>query len=339
MGTQFAEITVSDRTVEFTDSLYFLKFAIVSRKDVKRLDVQWESPGIYVLVDGWADSWCAYVGKATKLSGRIPGDRGFEWSRALVVRRLEPFDSAEIGWLEGRIYGLLKARGVDLKNIQTPKDDTLNLAKQKVCENYVEVIQDALVLLGYDPEGHPQQVPAQTTELELEETEETKPATIGKPHRKLLDVVRVGAQIESTAAKYRATATVEATGTRYEGKLYTSPSAAAKAVMGTEAADGYSFWGVRSGSEVTRLKILRDQTHQADPAAGDTNPAHDRRQMEREQRRRAVAPYGKMSAAVVNRLLARRDKGATYDQLQKEFNLGRGSVYTLLEMYGRVRKR
>lgn len=335
--------------MEITASAHPLWMAVVSRKNARDLGDRWETSGVYILLGSLVDgTWRVYVGRATDLRDRILQHRRsagdgtfFVWNRALLVCRTDPaFGLGEIGWLEGRIHGLLEAGGVELENKQKPGDAPLGAVSPADLQIFVEVIQDALVLLGYDPEGRPQQVPARTAELE---PEETKLATTGKPHRKLLDVVPVGTKIESTSPTYPATATVDVTGIRYKGDLYTSPSAAAKAAMGTEAADGYSFWGVKSESGVTSLKILRkilrDQTHQADPAAGDTNPAHDRRQMEREQRRRAVAPYGKMSAAVVNRLLARRDKGATYDQLQKEFNLGRGSVHTLLEMYGRVRKR
>lgn len=343
MATRFEEVTVSDRMVELTDSLYFLKMAIVSRKDIKDLGDQWKCPGIYVLVDGWADSWCAYIGRATQLSARIPQDRKFEWNRALIVRRSEPFDSAEIGWLEGRIHGLLEARGVELKNVQKPQDDTLNVARQKVLENYVGVIQDALVLLGYDPSG------AAAASVRTDSRvgpEETTPATIGKAHRKLLDVVRAGTQIESTSRKYPATATVESTGIRYQGELFGSPSAAAKAVTGHDTANGWSSWGVRFDSgEVVSLKRLRAQTPNRTSAARDVRNARpatdsdeqDRRPLQRNARSKTTPK--KMSPATVRRFLARKDEGATYVQLGKEFGLAQGSVYSLLLENGRVEER
>ncbi len=342
---RFEEVTVSDRMVELTDSLYFLKMAIVSRKDIKDLDDQWQCPGIYVLVDGWADSWCAYVGRATQLSARIPQDRKFEWNRALIVRRSEPFDSAEIGWLEGRIHGLLEARGVELKNVQKPQDDTLNVARQRILENYVGVIQDALVLLGYDPTGQQQQVSAQTAELE---PEETTPATIGKVHLKLLDVVKSGTQLESTSRKHPATATVEPRGMRYQDELFGSPSAAAKAVTGQDTADGWSFWGVRrsDSGKVVMLKALRVQREIGGTEAAVTDTAQDLRPTGHEARPKVVrrplrgkTTPKKMPAATVRRLLARKDEGATYVQLMKEFGLTQGSVYKLLLESGRVTQR
>ena len=343
---RFEEVTVSDRMVELTDSLYFLKMAIVSRKDIKDLDDQWQCPGIYVLVDGWADSWCAYVGKTTQLSTRIPQDRKFEWNRALIVRRsAAPFDTTEIGWLEGRIHGLLEARGVELKNVQKPQDDTLNVARQRVLENYVGVIQDALVLLGYDPAGRQQQISARTAELE---PEETTPATIGKVHLKLLDVVKSGTQIESTSRKYPATATVEPRGIRYQDELFGSPSAAAKAVTGQDTADGWSFWGVRrsDSDKVVMLKALKVQRETGGIAAAVTGTAQrsatDGPRSKTEGRpspSRGKTTPKKMSPATVRRLLARKDEGATYVQLMKEFGLTQGSVYSLLLENGRVTQR
>ena len=342
MATRFEEITVSNRTVEFTDPVHFMKMAIVPRKDVKRLGDQWKCPGIYVLVGGRADGdWSAYVGKAIKLTDRIPKHRNFEWNRALIVRRSESFDSTEIGWLEGRIYRLLKAGGVDLENILEPQDDTLKMHKQEVLEKYVGIIQGALVLLGYDPEGHQQQVSAQIAELQ---PEEAKPETT-EAHRKLLDVVRAGTKIESTTRSRPATATVDETGIRYQGELFGSLQAAAIAITGYRT-NGWSFWGVRSDTgALVRLKDLQGQTQ-------DRRAARDMRNARRQgptatKRDRKLSPHGdastttpkKMSAATVERFLARRDAGATHKQLQEEFRLKKGSVFRLLKEHGRVHGR
>ena len=88
-----------------------------------------------------------------------------------------------------------------------------------------------------------------------------KPVAVGKVHRKLLDVIDVGTVIKSVTHKYEgAAATVENTGIRYDGKLYGSPSAAAKAATGNEAVDGWSFWGVQDEfGQLRRLKDVRDE--------------------------------------------------------------------------------
>ena len=343
-------VEVSDRTVVITSSLHPLKMAVVPR-DCRGLGDEWERAGIYVLLGAPANStWRVYVGQAKELRTRIrqhrksAEDRTFVWSRALLVRHAtNRFGLSEIGWLEGRIYGLLEAGGVDLENKQRPGDAPLGEgASEAVLEAFVGVIQDALVLLGYDPEGRSAAAPAQTTELE---PEDARQAT-GKPHRKLLDVVRAGTQIESTLRKHPATATVESTGIRYQGELFKSPSAAAKAVTGHDTADGWSSWGVRSDSgEVMSLKRLRAQTSNRTSAARDARNARsatdgdeqDRLQVAR--KRKSKTTPKKMSAAKVKAFLARKDEGATYSQLKKEFGLTGGSVYNLLLENGRVEER
>ena len=340
MEDTFFDVKVSVRTVEATDKRYYLNVVMVAREDVKDLGNQWSDPGIYVLLGVPEDgSWSAYVGKAAQLKVRIVQDHKFEWSRALLVRRqTNLLDAAERGWLEGRMHGYLAAHGVGLKNIQTPRDDALEPAKQVVLEDYVGVIQHALVMLGYDPEGS-RKVPAQVAQLEPEETE---PETTGKVHRKLLDVVQAGTQIESTAPSYPAAATVEATGIRYDDELHTSLSAAAKEVTGTDTADGWSFWGVKSESgDVTRLKDLRDRTqNRGTPAVRDTQRSRSA-PTKQDRRRKAGSKTTpkKMTAARIKRLLEKRKKGATYVELGKEFGLTQASVYNLLKENGLVSSR
>ena len=342
---------VSDRTVEITSNLYPLKMAVVPR-DCKGLGDEWESAGIYVLLgerDG--STWRVYVGQAKELRKRIRQHRKsaedgtfFAWNRALLVCNTGSFGLSEIGWLEWRMHRLLEAGGVDLENKQIPGEVPLGAASSQAdLEVFVGVIKDALVLLGYDPEGRSAAAPARMAELELEDAQ---PATTGRPHRKLLDVVDAGTEIESTSSKYPATATVEATGIRYQGEIFGSPSAAAKAVTGHDTADGWSFWGVRSDSgEAVSLKRLRAQPSNRTSGAQDVrNARSDRR---RRQDRRPVAQRNprskttpkKMSPATVRRLLARKDEGATYVQLGKEFGLTQGSVYSLLLESGRVTQR
>lgn len=344
-------VQVSDRTVEITSNLHPLKMAVVPR-DYRGLGDEWESPGIYVLLGAPANStWHVYVGQAKELRTRIrqhrksAEDRTFVWSRALLVCHASSFGLSEIGWLEGRIYGLLEAGGVELENKQKPGDVPLGEASEADLEVFVGVIQDALVLLGYDPTGQQQQVSAQTAELE---PEETAPATIGKVHLKLLDVVKSGTQIESTSRKHPATATVEPRGIRYQDELFGSPSAAAKAVTGQDTADGWSFWGVRrsDSGKVVMLKALRVQRETGGIVAAVTDTAQDLRPTGHEARPKVVRRPSrgkttpkKMPAATVRRFLARKDEGATYVQLMKEFGLTQGSVYKLLLESGRVTQR
>lgn len=338
-------VQVSGRTVEVTSSLYPLKMA-VSPRDCRGLGDEWESPGIYILfgVPG-GSTWRVYVGQAKELRKRIRQHRKstedgtfFVWNRALLVCSTGSFGLSEIGWLEWRIHRLLEAGGVDLENKQIPGEVPLGAASQEDLEVFVGVIKDALVLLGYDPEGHGQQVPTQDEEA-------PKPDTTGV-HRKLLNIVDAGTQIESTVPSRPATATVDVTGIRYQGELFGSLQAAAKAVTGYRT-NGWSFWGVRSDTgALVRLKDLQGQT-QDGPAARDTRNARgqrptatkrDRRPSRHGDARSTTTPK-KMSAATVKKLLARRDAGATHAQLQEEFRLKKGSVHRLLKEHGYVDSR
>jgi len=337
-------VQVSGRTVEVTSSLYPLKMA-VSPRDCRGLGDEWESPGIYILFGAPGGSiGRVYIGQARELRKRIRQHRKnmedgtfFEWNRALLVCNTGSFGLSEIGWLEWRIHGLLEDGGVDLENKQIPGEVPLGAASQADLEVFVGVIKDALVLLGYDPEGRRQQVPTPD--------EATKPETTGV-HRKLLNVVDSGTQIESTVPSRPATATVDDTGIRYQGDLFGSLQAAAKAITGYRT-NGWAFWGVRSDTgALVRLKDLQGQT-QDGPAARDTRNARgqrpratkrDRRPSRHGDARSTTTPK-KMSEATVKRLLARRDAGATHAQLQEEFRLKKGSVHRLLKKHGYVDSR
>ena len=316
----FEEVKVSERTVEITCKLYALEMAVVSPGDIKDLRDQWNEPGIYLLLEAGANSgWCAYVGQAKYLDTRIQQDHSyedFEWDRALLVRRQSDdrgsggLDKAERGWLEGRMYGLLKGAGVGLANKQRPDDDMLSETKREQLEKYVEVIQSALTLLRY-PLGSQRQTPERRTRAEQEES---RSATT-RSRQNLLDLVSVNQKIVSTSPKYSGeTATVDGSGgVRYRGWLYASLSAAAKAVTKQRTANGWSFWGVEDGGAIKKLEDLRDKEPSPDP-----------------QRRSNTTPT-KMSRAELERFCARRNEGATYTLLQKEFGLSRGSVAKLVK--------
>lgn len=263
-------VRVSGHTIEIDHQLYGLRMAAVPAN--WRLG-EWRTPGVYILfgtrIDG---SSFAYVGQARYLNQRIAQHTEFEWNRALLISRSIVLDTAQRGWLEGRIYAFLEANDVDLENKQRPGDDTIDVTRQRELEKFVEVIEGALVLLGYDSMAHQHPAPKQTPVMERRDTD---PVTIGKVHRKLLDVVRVGDEVEAIPRKYSATATVEDTGIRYGGELYSSPSAAAKAVAGTDTADGWSFWGLRSESgAVMSLRDLRSQarSEQTSPVGDHSVP-------------------------------------------------------------------
>lgn len=77
---------------------------------------------------------------------------------ALAARTADParttfgYNSAQIGWLEGRLYDLLAAAGdAHLHNGNRPSDETLPAHERLALEAGVAPISRVLRLIGYDP--------------------------------------------------------------------------------------------------------------------------------------------------------------------------------------------
>ncbi len=91
-----------------------LRMVLVSRESIGLLDESWRVLGIYFLLGGAddPDRYRAYVGEVGRstLVQRVKqheADKDW-WSRALLIASSSGgFHSAEIGWLEGRLYDVL----------------------------------------------------------------------------------------------------------------------------------------------------------------------------------------------------------------------------------------
>ena len=136
-----------------------LKAAIVERGAAKHLTAEWDAAGLYILVDRCDPEgfWGAYVGKAPSgIKDRIRTHLRNKdtWYRALLIRRdtTHGFNSAQIGWLEGRLYDLLKASDdARLSNKVRPGDETLAPYDRHALEMVLVSIQRLMRLLGHDP--------------------------------------------------------------------------------------------------------------------------------------------------------------------------------------------
>lgn len=116
---------IADLTVEA------LRVAYVARRDLERLsEGEWGVPGIYVLLtdDG---SGQVYVGQAVHVRKRLLQHRSkpkLGWARAVAIKRdtTHGFNSAEIGYLEGRLAAELGAvPGVNVVESLKSHDTTL----------------------------------------------------------------------------------------------------------------------------------------------------------------------------------------------------------------------
>ncbi|WP_152563835.1 hypothetical protein [Actinomadura welshii] len=242
--------------------------AIVERKGARSLGSDWDVPGVYVLLDPAAPggTWGGYVGKApagikSRLSTHL--SQKDHWSRAVLVRRDTKygFHSAQVGWLEGRLYDLLHAAAnARLHNIRRPVDETLPPHDRQMLESCVMPFVRVLRLLGYDP------TPTATSG----KNELTVPAartSTSKPARRVIrgtvqDLLRAGllqahAKLVSTSRAWPAEATVLPDGRiEYGGRSFNSPSGAADYVT-SGSVNGWSFWATETESGRVTLGALR----------------------------------------------------------------------------------
>lgn len=234
-----------------------LRLALIEREGVSFLPPAWEAAGVYLLLyptdtDG---TFPVYVGKAPAglrsrvLNHAVNKDR---WIRALLVVRDTSFgfNSAQVGWLEGRLWTLAhaSARG-KLVNGNQPKDETLAPYERAALEPAILPIQRILRLIGYSLEP---------------EDEEAGPKAIrraqhGVTVQDLMQAgdVAAGAQIHFTWPGYDASAVIVASGQiELDGKLYSSLSAAGQAVRGG-ATNGWAHWAIRNsnGNDVSMAEI------------------------------------------------------------------------------------
>lgn len=260
--------------VEVFDGNAALRMAIVDRQSVGALDESWEAPGIYLLLDPVAldGYYGAYVGKAPAgLRGRLrqhASRRGKDhWARALLVVRdtTHGWHSAQVGWLEGRLYDLLDgATFAGLSNGNRPQDETLPAYERAALEAAVEPIAAVLRLLGCSPDTFDEDSPDQST-----------PPDAGKTHygvtvRDLLAAgeVTVGERLTSTRPSAPGTAVVRSDGSlTVDGQPFSSPSAAGAHLRDGKATNGWSFWAAeRDGTTVPlatiRARYLRRQQHE-----------------------------------------------------------------------------
>ncbi len=138
-----------------------LRMMLVNRESVGLLDDSWAVFGVYFLFGPFEndpDRYLAYVGEVGKrtlllrVKEHVSGKQW--WSRALVTASAsDEFNSAEVGWLEGRLYDVLNnAVAAEVMNKGRPGDNSLAPQDRGVLERYVEPIMAALRACGASPD-------------------------------------------------------------------------------------------------------------------------------------------------------------------------------------------
>lgn len=235
-----------------------LRIAVVERIGVQALEEDWGVPGVYILLDPVTSdgTWGCYVGKAPAgLRSRLQSHLRAKdhWHKVVLVCRdtTHGFNSAQIGWLEGRLHDLLgTAEDARLHNGVRPTDESLPPWECATLESCVMPISRVLRLLGHDPST-------------LDDSAALPPKRssrfFGVTVADLISggVVTAETQLVSTNSVWPAKALLLADGrVQYEQDIFASPSAAASAVR-NGAANGWTFWAVETECGKVPLSVLR----------------------------------------------------------------------------------
>ena len=255
--------TSASEPIELNVTHSGLRMVLVSRDAISRLGDEWKVLGVYFLLGpdpASSDRFLAYVGEVGRrtLLLRLTEHAAQKpwWNRALLIASssAEGFNSAEIGWLEGRFYDVLNnAVAATVMNKGRPGDDSISSKDRGVLERYVEPTIAALRAVGAAPDTADQQpVPAgkkrtvyRESVKDLIDANLLKAGTKLQPLRKHL----------STAARVMDDGSLDVEGTRYA-----AVSTAAQAVSGNQSEPGWEFWGAPSGDGgFVSLFALRDR--------------------------------------------------------------------------------
>ncbi len=199
-----------------------------------------------------------YVGKApsgvaSRLRQHLKGKEA--WSRALLVRRdtTYGFNSAQIGWLEGRLYDLFDAaENAVLNNENRPRDETLPPYDRQMLELVILPVTRVLRLVGYDPATPDEATPVPHSARSAK--------FFGITMEQIIEagLIHPGAKLVSTNGAWPAVAELLANGAIcFEGTEYETPSKASGAAKQGGASNGWEFWAVETPEGRVSLATLR----------------------------------------------------------------------------------
>lgn len=254
-----------------------LRITVVERDGAHRLSTGYDDPGAYILLDlaSQDGTWGCYAGKAPAgLRSRLMTHVRTKdhWRRAVLIQKDTTFgfNSAQVAWLEGRLYDLLDAaEDARLHNGNRPSDETLPAFERASLENAILPISRVLRLLGYDP-ATADDTGSVTTVTKARRTSRFVGITLNEIIA--AGYLSPGTPLVSTNGAWPATATANADGTiTVSGVQHPTPSAAASAVKGGAAANGWEFWAVEDATGKTSLATLRarfEDARKTPPAVG-----------------------------------------------------------------------
>jgi hypothetical protein len=253
-----------------------LRMVLVSRDAVHRLGDDWAVLGVYFLLGPATDPdrYRAYVGEVGRrtllLRLKEHAKQKEWWSRALLIASAsDDFNSAEIGWLEGRLFDVLNnALAADVENRGRPGDDSIAERDRGVLERYIEPIMAALRASGAPPDTADQQAPPSGRRR--------PPTRYTESVRDLIEarLLKPGTRLQPLRRNLTKTALVcESGDLEVDGTLYAAVSPAAIAVSGSKTEAGWDFWGAPSGDGTyVALSKLRARLREQGVHVGRRDP-------------------------------------------------------------------
>jgi hypothetical protein len=248
----------------------------VNRRDVKQLpEAEWAAPGVYVLLtdDG---SRQVYVGQAVSLRQRLQQHHAKErlnWRHAVAIKRdtSHGFNSAEIGYLEGRLSSEIAAiPGVTVVEGLKSQDNTLPPHLMLSLDALLVSMLAALRLAGVDT-FKDADIPEGTASSRRQSATIKTHTTINGTIADLLaaGLLRAGAELVLSQGGRTASASVATSGeVVVAGVAYRSPSRAAASALGMQSSNGWTTWHVGSMAGPT-LSQLRAQLPESEEGEAD----------------------------------------------------------------------
>lgn len=263
--------------VTFKLEEHALRLAVVNRTDLGLLNAnEWNKPGVYVLIGASQKKPSkteVYVGKSSQkkgVRGRVltqntnpKGAADFDWLKAAVFVRhtLDGFNSAQVGYLEGRLAAKLKkSPALDVQAGKSDEDDSLTSAQLASMDALVPSLLAGLRLAGLDITPSPDT--AEPDEVAPDNTANVKKQRFSVTIAQLVEVGLLAAGDVLVFERKGKKQTCAVTGDGYlvvDGTEYSAPSAAAVAAYPgeIEAAPGWDVWRLEDGAKT--IGDLRDE--------------------------------------------------------------------------------
>lgn len=239
-----------------------IRAAYVNRVHLKTLPETWHETGVYVLLtdDGTGR---IYVGKAVDLRKRLQEHARREklpWTRAIAMKRdtTHGFNSAEIGYLEGRLAAEAEAvAGLTVVKGKSDSDTTLPPHMMLSLDALITSMLAAIRLAGIDISKDEEDAEPVDDAAKNKRSHKSIPGTVADLVS--AGLLAAGEKLELQQGAVRAQGSVTTDGAIVVSNVaYSSPSLAAAKALGLQSSNGWTTWHVGSLSGPT-LDSLRRQ--------------------------------------------------------------------------------